>query len=313
MTQKYLFKISLLNILLLFVFSFSSIACNDFHGTTDSNLKVLEEKTFNTTQGKNFELKAASGDVYISTTESSTVYIKILGNEKAKENITFDFENTGNGVSVTAKIKNKWNVFNLFNGINLRFEVILPKNYNASVSSSGGDINLTNLTGSITLKSSGGDITVKNTNGKLDISTSGGDINLNNANGNQNLSTSGGDIKSEEFEGDINASTSGGDVELNGSNGKIDASTSGGEIKLNYSGKNLGIKLRSSGGDVVVKLPNDFNAHADLHASGGDINCDFKANNVEKISSSKYEADLNTGGNSLYVRTSGGDINIEKK
>ncbi len=313
MAKKNIFQMSILSTLLLFFFSISSFACNDFYGTSDSNLKVLEERTFNTTPGKNFELKAFSGDVYISTTDSPTVYIKIMGNEKAQKYVTFEFENTADGVTVSTKKKDKWNFFNLFNGINLKFEVKLPKNYNANVSSSGGDINLDNLNGRIMLKSSGGDIAVKNTNGKLDVSTSGGDISLKNATGDQNLSTSGGDVESVGFIGNIDASTSGGDIVLNGSNGKIDASTSGGEIKLNYSGKNSGIKLRSSGGDVVVKLPSDFNAHADLHASGGDINCKFKANNIKNISSSKYEADLNAGGNSLYIRTSGGNINIQQK
>ena len=313
MDKKYFFKIGILSPVFLLLLSFTSLAGNNYLNKTDSNLKVLEERTFNTTPGKKFILKASAGDVFISTTDSPNVYIKISGNENAQKNFTFDFENNSDGVTVTTKKKDKWNIFNLFHNINLRFEITLPKNYNANVSSSGGDINLASLQGEIVLKSSGGDITVKNTNGKLDISTSGGDIALDNAVGNQKLSTSGGDIESNGFNGNIDASTSGGDINLDGSNGEINASTSGGEVRLNYSGKNLGIKLKSSGGDVVAKLPSDFNAHADLHASGGDINCVFKANNVDHISSSKYEADLNSGGKVLYVRTSGGDINIQKR
>jgi DUF4097 and DUF4098 domain-containing protein YvlB len=313
MKKKYFFKVGMFSLVFFLFLSFSSLAGNFYYKKSDSNLKVLEERTFNTTPGKNFELKASAGDVFISTTDSPNVNIKILGNEKAQKNFTFEFENTSNGVTVTTKKKDKWNIFNLFNNINLRFEITLPKNYNANVFTSGGDIKLASLQGEIKLRSSGGDITIKNTNGKLDISTSGGDITLDNAVGNQKLSTSGGDIESNGFNGNIDASTSGGDISLNGSNGEISASTSGGEVRLNYSGKNLGIKLKSSGGDVVAKLPSDFNAHADLHASGGDINCEFKANNVDHISSSKYEADLNSGGKTLYVKTSGGDINIQKR
>ncbi len=312
MKKEYYIKTGKLGIVFLLLFSFSSFGCSRYSNISYSNLKVLQEKTFKTAPGKNFTLKAASGDVYISTNDSPSIYVKILGNEEAKKNITFNFENTNEGVSVEAKSNHGWNLFNLFNGIRLKFEITLPKNYNASVSSSGGDIYLSSLNGEIVLKTSGGDVTVKNSTGKFKVSTSGGDVDLYNAKGDQNLSTSGGDIHSEGFEGNLDASTSGGDIYLKGSNGKIDAGTSGGEVKLIYSGKNFGINLRSSGGDVTAKLPADFNAHADLHTSGGSIDCGFKTMNVEKVSSSKLEGDLNSGGNTLYIRTSGGDITVRK-
>ena len=312
MTKHKIFTATILSLALIALFSLTSLGCS-YTNYDVGDLQVIHEKTFNTTEGKRFTLKAYSGDVYITTSDEPSVYVKILGNNRAKEKVNFKFENTSDGVSVITERPDGWNFFSFGRGIKLRFEIRLPKNYNADISSSGGDITVKDLNGSKELKSSGGDISIENSNGSLFASTSGGDIQLSNITGDQKLKTSGGDITSMDFKGDLDASTSGGNITLKGTDSKIDASTSGGEIKLNYSGENLGINLFSSGGDIAVKLPAGFNAHADLHASGGDISCSFKGSNVTKISSSKYEADLNNGGKTLYVKTSGGDIDISQQ
>ena len=127
------------------------------------------------------------------------------------------------------------------------------------------------------------------------------------------VSTSGGDIKARNFKGDISASTSGGDIFLKGSDSKIYAETSGGDINLEYSGENKGIDLETSGGDIQIKLPSDFSASANMNTSGGEIECDLTANNAKRISSTRFEADLNNGGASLVAKTSGGDITIKKQ
>ncbi len=310
-------RIRFIEELLFFFFitllSFLSFTCGRYTELDNSNFEVLQEKTFNTSHGKDFTLKAFSGDVIITTSDEPQVYVKILGNERAKKKVEFKFKNTDEGVAVIAERRDGWNFFNFGSGIKLRFEVRLPKNYNADVSSSGGDISLADLNGNIDFRSSGGDIRVKNSNGQAQVTTSGGDINLDNTSGNFELKTSGGDIKNIRFNGNVSASTSGGDIIMEGANGKIDAATSGGEITLNYSGQNMGISLISSGGDIKVKLPNDFNAQAKMYASGGDIECSFSGNNVQRISSSRYEADFNNGGQELLLKTSGGDIIVSKK
>ncbi len=315
MEYKIHFRKQLLILSVILFLSVTFFACGHYTEFNDdhSDYRIIKEKTFDTSPGKNLVLKASSGDVIITTSDSPKVYIKILGNERANKKVKFHFDNSSDGVTVIAERKDDWNFFNFGSGIKLRFEIILPKNYNAKASSSGGDISIRDLSGELDLHSSGGDVSTKNIAGNIIVSTSGGDINITDNSGNLDLSTSGGDIKTVGFNGDVHASTSGGDIILDGSNGKIDAHTSGGEINLNYSGQNMGIRLGSSGGDISAKLPNDFNAQANLYAAGGDIQCDFAGNNVQNISSSKFEADFNNGGKEFIAKTSGGDITVKKK
>lgn len=289
--------------------SFSCTMENSY--SDDQNLQVLQEKTFQINQGKTLKLDASSGNIEISTWDKNEVYVKISGNNRAKEKTEFTFSNDENMVEITAKTKSSF--FGWNKGIKLKFDIKLPKNFNPETHTSGGNIKLEGLNGNPNLKTSGGNIYVKNSSGNIRTNTSGGEIRVENVSGSMKLSTSGGNISANNFNGNFDARTSGGNIKLAGNDSKIYAETSGGDIKLDYKGQNKGIELNTSGGDIDVNLPADINAAANLSSSGGRISCDFKGNNAVKVSSSKFEADINNGGNPLYAKTSGGDIEVSKK
>jgi hypothetical protein len=289
--------------------SFSCTMENSY--SDDQNLQVLQEKTFQINQGKTLKLDASSGNIEISTWDKNEVYVKISGNNRAKEKTEFTFSNDENMVEITAKTKSSF--FGWNKGIKLKFDIKLPKNFNPETHTSGGNIKLEGLNGNPDLKTSGGNIYVKNSSGNIRTNTSGGEIRVENVSGSMKLSTSGGNISANNFNGNFDARTSGGNIKLAGNDSKIYAETSGGDIKLDYKGQNKGIELNTSGGDIDINLPADINAAANLSSSGGRISCDFKGNNAVKVSSNKFEADINNGGNPLYAKTSGGDIEVSKK
>ena len=289
--------------------SFSCTMENSY--SDDQNLQVLQEKTFQINQGKTLKLDTSSGNIEISTWDKNEVYVKISGNNRAKEKTEFTFSNDENMVEITAKTKSSF--FGWNKGIKLKFDIKLPKNFNPETHTSGGNIKLEGLNGNPNLKTSGGNIYVKNSSGNIRTNTSGGEIRVENVSGSMKLSTSGGNISANNFNGNFDARTSGGNIKLAGNDSKIYAETSGGDIKLDYKGQNKGIELNTSGGDIDINLPADINAAANLSSSGGRISCDFKGNNAVKVSSSKFEADINNGGNPLYAKTSGGDIEVSKK
>jgi len=285
-----------------------------FLGTAlPQELSLLHERTFETTPGKLLKVETQSGSVKVETWDKNQVYVKVFANNKAKEKLEFKFSEEDWGIYIVAKRKDSFWGFNWGSSLRVRFEIMVPKSYNAKIATSGGNIGIKNLAGNIEGKTSGGDLKLYDNVGNTNVSTSGGDIIIKNTKGNTHGSTSGGNISVTDFNGDLEVSTSGGDIDLKGGNAKIDASTSGGDVKLDYWGENLGIELSTSGGDIDVYLPADFNARANLKTSGGSISCELTTNNVVKISSSRFEADLNKGGKSLICRTSGGDIEVKKK
>jgi DUF4097 and DUF4098 domain-containing protein YvlB len=303
------------NAILIICFVFISITLNacsiDYISKFDNNLQVIHEKTFTIQPGENLNLETSFGDVMITPWEKNEVYIKVLGNKKTAEKVIFSFDGSNDQIEIIAKHeKSFWGWSS--NGMRLRFEIKVPSSFNTQVRTSGGDVRIGGIKGENKIKTSGGDISAKETSGVLILSTSGGDITIEKIFGEASLSTSGGDIKCKNFEGYLKAATSGGDIDLSGRNAKIEAKTSGGDITLHYTGENKGIELSTSGGDIQIKVPSDFNASADLRTAGGSISCDLNTSNVVKISSSKFEADLNKGGKPFLVKTSGGSIKVRK-
>lgn len=301
------------SLLLLPIISLVLISCTiEVHSGPGDDKKVLHEKTFKTSPGKNFELKSSTGEVLVTEWDRDEVYVKISGDEDAEERMKFYFDESEDKIKVTAE--KEGSLFGLFtNGIELIYEIKVPSEFNLNLHTAGGDIRLGNVSGYHDLQTSGGDFWIKNTNGVLKIHTSGGDVNLDNTAGTLDVSTSGGDIMAIGFEGKLNAETSGGDIKLKGSNSEIYAHTSGGDINVDYAGTNKGIDLSTSGGDITILLPADFDASADLSTSGGDVSCELTMNNTGKISSYKILADLNNGGLPLVAHTSGGNVVVRKK
>ena len=250
-------------------------AANSGETTYGNDLKVLHEKTFPINPGNQLKVKTPTGDVEVTYWDESKVYITILGDDDAEERINFKFNNDDNLVEIIAD--KDGSLFSWFSGINLKYEIKVPSKFN------------------------------------VDVSTSGGDIKLGGVNGTASLHTSGGDVWAEKVEGNLDVLTSGGDISLVCGGTEIVAHTSGGDINLNYFGPNLGIDLSTSGGDIEVELPADFNASMELSTSGGDVSCNLTLNNATKLSEHKIVADLNNGGMDFNAHTSGGDIDVIKK
>jgi hypothetical protein len=278
-----------------------------------SGRKLIKERSINTQPGLTLTVEASGADVFVKTWEKDEACIKIFGNSRAEEKMRFEIEKTQSGVKVLAKKKSSsW--FNFFSSGNydVRIEVMIPKNYNTDIETSGGDISIAELKGDNNLHTSGGDVKLNNTEGELFVQTSGGDIRLDYQKGRSNLSTSGGDIIVVKAYGDLKASTSGGDINIESSNGKIYAKTSGGDIELTYEGSNKGVEARTSGGRIHAKLPSAFKANVFLETSGGDIESNFDNSRTNKVTRSSYKAEYNGGGEKLNLETSGGDIIVDQ-
>ncbi len=275
-------------------------------------LKLLREKSFSAKDWDNIYVNASGADVKVESWDKQETYVKIYGNRRAEEKLELRIEQAENTVRVIAKKRGSF--FNWFgSNISVRIEVKVPKNQNAHIETSGGDINIANINGVYKLDTSGGDITLNNTDGKLKAETSGGDINLSAHNGEMFLSTSGGDIVCKGTNGDLSAETSGGDIELYTSDGKIKAETSGGDITIDYTGINKGIEASTSGGDIYVNLPSNFQAKVHLETTGGEITNNFNNAKTMRVARSEMDAEFNGGGEILKLETTGGDVIVDQK
>ena len=145
---------------------------------------------------------------------------------------------------------------------------------------SGGNITLKEGTARALLRTSGGDIAFDRAGGPTDVSTSGGNIKINSVAQLISATTSGGNVRAaitEPLKQDTLLSTSGGDVEVEvvkGAGFQLDASTSGGDV--NATGLTITIEKGGSGKSRLVGAVNGGGPRLKLRSSGGDVTVRMK-------------------------------------
>jgi DUF4097 and DUF4098 domain-containing protein YvlB len=223
------------------------------------------DRTFTVGKTSSLEVTVSGGDLLVKTWEKNEINVAIDGLDD-EELESVQMEQSGNTVRVTYRPRwNRWG-----GSGDSRFTMTVPSQCevelktsggdielqgnlmaNAHGSTSGGDITIERIKGSVTMSTSGGDISTGDIDGKADLRTSGGNIRLASVNGEASVSTSGGDIHIDKVGKRLDARTSGGDVEVGDIGGDASLSTAGGEVRVGKVSGNA--TLRTAGGDIELK------------------------------------------------------------
>ena len=223
----------------------------------------------------------------------------------------YDLDVSVNNNKLTVTAKSKHRITDWKKSLSFSFRIYVPATASTDLSTSGGNISLTNLSGDKDFTTSGGNLNLEALTGKTKGSTSGGNINLSNAKDDIDVSTSGGNINAEKSSGNIKISTSGGSIKLDDLNGTIKATTSGGNIKgeaiggelqASTSGGNVSLrqltcalKTSTSGGNIDVSIKS-LGKYVTIHNSAGQVSLEIPKNtgvdldlSAMKISAEKLE------------------------
>ncbi len=282
------------------------------------------DRTFTVQPGGQLKASTQGGDVVIKTADTSEVRIhakQVIRTDSEKDadeilsKLTLTFEQSGNDVTAEAKYEKRsagsW--FGNWPPVNVSFEITVPKNYNLTLNTSGGDVSVASVNGNVHARTSGGDMKFARVEGDIDAGTSGGNITLDEGTARAKLSTSGGDIRVNRAGGPTEVSTSGGDIELKSVANLISATTSGGDVRADITGPlTQDTLLSTSGGEVVVKVAKGTGFQLDASTSGGDVRADGLTITIEKGGSgkSRLSGSVNGGGPKLKLRSSGGNVSI---
>ena len=307
---------------------------------------------------KDVEVETSGGNISVEGVDASQARVEMYiwpsnknnGASVSKEAVqkTLDeyydlkLDASGNKLTVIAKSKSRNGNWNSKNSLSISFRVFVTRNVSTHLSTSGGNINLTAISGEQKITTSGGNITINNVKGKIKgttsggniqvkdsdndidlttsggnveannctgsvkLSTSGGNVELVNLNGNVEASTSGGNVAANTIRGDLQAHTSGGNVELLGLSCNLNASTSGGDISVTIAEAAKSIKIKNSGGKVTLQLPAGKGYNLDLSADK--IKTDNLTNFNGKADDDEIEGTINGGGTKVDVDASGGKL-----
>ena len=285
------------------------------------------EKTLKLAPGGEFRLDTDLGRVSVTGSSEPDAHVVITSKRKELEELlTFRFDESANGVTITARKRHKFDWFG--NSGNVTYEIRVPAETRVSIETSGGGINISGLTRDANLNTSGGGIGVKDHVGNVDCDTSGGGIDLSNIRGNVRAETSGGgvtavgvegsvsaessggSIELERVTGDIKADTSGGGIRIVEAGGRVNADTSGGGIEASFArGNAMGGSLETSGGGIEVTL--DPSVDLAIDASGNGVRTDLPLRIRGEVRRGNLSGELGKGGNTLRLHTSGGSVRIQ--
>ena len=299
---------------LLFCATMVAVSLRDQRNDANSGMILADgnkfyEKTYPFQSGGKLILDSDIGDITVNGTDKNEVSIVVTakGSTEKLERFTVSSSQDGNTVRIDGKMKHHY--FHMFgnNTPDVRFDVQVPKSCNLRLETSGGDITIDGVKGTIDGETSGGDLDLRHLDGTVRMNTSGGNVLLKTGSGEFTLETSGGNMSGEDVTGPVHLETSGGNIELRNCDGKIYASTSGGNIHAVLK-DNKGVDLSTSGGNLTVRLPKSIAADVNAEASGGDVSCDFPV--TGKLREGALHGKINGGGNIIRLETSGGDIVI---
>src|SRR5512143_1147974 len=199
-------------------------------------------RTLKLAPGGKLVLETSLGAVTVHGSSQPDARITVTAQRDLNDLLTFHFEEEPGLARITARSRHliTWSTGQV------RFEIEVPVRTQTDVRTAGGAIQESGLEGAAKLETSGGSIEVRDLTGDLDAHTSGGAIRIANVRGRSRVETSGGGISGSDISGPVHAETSGGPVELERIAGDIQAHSSGGGIRIREAGGS--VRAETSGG-----------------------------------------------------------------
>lgn len=266
----------------------------------DSEDTGVRSKTFTVTKGGLLEVSVGVGDIHITPKDRNEVTVQASGIDEDDLD-RLKMSQSGNTVRVTFRPRSHG-----WSSSNVEFDITVPKEFDTDLHTSGGNIEFTDyIKGRIKGNTSGGDIRLASVAGTVDMSTSGGNVRAGDVQGDGELRTSGGDITIGNVMGDLDIGTSGGNIDVKSVGKTLHASTSGGDISVGDVGGEANVS--TSGGNIEM---GKVSGKASMHTSGGDVSLRGASGSV-KASTSGGDMRLENVSGSIEASTSGGEIEAE--
>jgi len=253
--------------------------------------------------GGTLEVELSTGSIEVETHDLPEVEI----DARASGAMRFDLEHEGGEVRLTGS-RSSW-IPGLGPG-RVAVRARVPKLFSVDLRTSGGHIDVEEVTGEVEASTSGGEIELGQIVGEIEAETSGGGIRASEIRGDLVAQSSGGSIHLSEVKGDVEVETSGGTIRIREVDGSVEAKTSGGSILVRFNGAPAG-DIETSGGSIHVQFPEQEGVDLEAETSGGRIMIDKAFSVSGAVGRSHAEAQLNGGGAELSLQTSGGNIRVD--
>jgi Toastrack DUF4097 len=193
-------------------------------------------------------------------------------------------------------------------GVSISYEITVPENTTVRASTGSGSILVNGVTQAVTANTGSGSIRVENIGGEVDAHTGSGSIDADGVTGAFRAVTGSGSVTATLRQAEADVSSGSGEIRVTGVRGRVAARTGSGSIAIDGN-PTADWVVRSSSGEVTVRLPSDARFELRARTGSGHISSDHPVT-VNTTSRRSLEGQVRGGGPRVELSTSSGTISI---
>ncbi len=259
-----------------------------------SEYQVSENKMISFTNISSIEINTVSTSIEIVESNSENIEVYLTGQTTSKINEVPELTVTkeDNTLKIAVEYKNLGASFFNFGGMHdMNLQLKIPRNkVGMDITTVSGDLEVSNFEfADFKFKGTSADAVINNITSY-----------------NFNFNTVSGGLKAVNIEtGEVVTETTSGDVSFNSlKSGSLNAKSVSGKVNLDYVELTNDIDIKTTSGDVKVKLPADSSFVIDFDSTSGDLENRFAGMTTESVIM------VNGGEHRFVVRTTSGDLDV---
>jgi Putative adhesin len=264
-------------------------------------------------------LHVSTGSGYIRVSPGSDNQVHIVGHVKSNNNwFSGSSDDAVARVAEHPPIDQAGNIIRVgedhhedfFRHVSIDYEITTPTNTMLVAQSGSGDLQISNITGTVKAETGSGSIHADKLGSGSKLETGSGTVDASNLMGSTTLQTGSGEIRAQlSSAGDVVAHTGSGSIKLENVQGALKADTGSGSLDI--SGQPTAPwKLETGSGGISLRLGN---AHFNLDAEtgSGSVKSDPPITTHGTIDKHHVSGTVNGGGPTVRAETGSGDIHIQ--
>jgi hypothetical protein len=280
------------------------------------------EKSFDRTLGVNgpVTLHVSTGSGYIHVSPGSDNQVHIVGHVKGSNS----WWGGGSSDEAVAKVADTppidqaGNIIRVGDDhggdfahhVSIDYEIKTPSNTMLVAESGSGDLQLSNINGTVRAHTGSGSIHADRLGAGSRLETGSGTIDASELMGSTTLQTGSGDLRAQlSSPGDVVASTGSGTINLGNVQGAVKAETGSGGLEI--SGQPTSPwKLQTGSGDITLRIGN-ARFTLDAVTGSGTVKSDLPLEMRGSLDKHHVTGTVNGGGPTIKAETGSGDIHIQ--
>jgi DUF4097 and DUF4098 domain-containing protein YvlB len=258
----------------------------------------VPDYTFDTPQPVDLRVRAASGTVSVTATDTATSTVEVTPLDDAARELADNTAVRLDGDRLTVEMPERMVGFSLRRR---RVEITITVPTGSSLTSRTASANLT-ATGryaTATVNTASGNVRLDTVDGDAEVHCASGDVTIGSARATRVHSAS-GNVRVDRAGGDAEVHSASGDVRVGVAEGSVNAKTASGDVTVEDARSGM-VSLNAASGDLHVGVRAGVTAHLDVSSVSGRIRSDLPIDDAAPESGASLDVRARTVSGNILI------------